>query len=381
MRSVKHDRLALSLVIEAGDPRLRDLLIHHEPGELLDAVIGRLAPGAVSVPEAWTERANRLDRRLAAVEARADKEGLRWICPGERGWPQSLADLDQVDPFHGTVGAPLGLWLRGVGNLADLCAQSVAIVGARACTTYGAECASEIAGDCADAGYTVVSGAAFGIDSCAHRGSLVMRKPTVAVLASGADIDYPKAHTALLARIAESGLVVSEQAPGESPMKGRFLSRNRLIAALTQGTVVIEAARRSGSLNTLHWADQLGRLTMGLPGPVTSQQSAGVHAAIRGGEAVLVASGKDVVEELGGLGSPSADHIAQPSTGFDLLPPAAQRTLDGLDWRRGRSLTEIASGVRLTARDVLRSLDLLERRGYVTRLDTGWILARRADVG
>ncbi len=257
----------------------------------------------------------------------------------------------------------------------------MAIVGARACTTYGAECASEVAGDCADADHTVVSGAAFGIDSCAHRGALVMRKPTVAVLASGADIDYPKAHAGLIARIAESGLVVSEQAPGESPMKGRFLSRNRLIAALTRGTVVIEAARRSGSLNTLHWADQLGRLTMGLPGPVTSQQSAGVHAAIRGGEAVLVGSGRDVVEELGGLGSASADEVGQPSTDFDRLAPAAQRTLDGLEWGRGRSVGEIASVVRLTTREVLRSLDLLERRGYVARLEAGWVLVRRADVG
>jgi DNA processing protein len=208
-----------------------------------------------------------------------------------------------------------------------------------------------------------------------------MRKPTIAVLASGADVDYPKAHAGLIARVAESGLVVSEQVPGATPMKGRFLSRNRLIAALTRGTVVIEAARRSGSLNTLHWADQLGRVTMGLPGPITSQQSAGVHAAIRGGEAVLVASGRDVVEELAGLGAESTDEIIQPSTDFDRLPPAAQRTLDGLDWSHGRSIAEIASAVRLTAREVLTFLELLEHRGYVARLEGGWILARRADVG
>jgi DNA processing protein len=381
VRSASLDRLALSLVVEPGDPRLRDLLLTLEPGQVLDAVLGRGSARDLTVPEAWTERGGALDRRLETAVARAKGAGLRWLCPGDHGWPRSLDDLDQVDPFHGTAGAPLGLWVRGAGDLAELCEQSVAIVGARACTTYGAECASEIAGDCADAGHTVVSGAAFGIDSCAHRGALIMRKPTIAVLASGADIDYPKAHTGLIARIAESGLVVSEQAPGESPTKGRFLSRNRLIAALTRGTVVIEAARRSGSLNTLHWADQLGRLTMGLPGPITSQQSVGVHAAIRGGEAVLVASGEDVVEELGGLGAESADETVQPPTGFDRLPPAAQRTLDGLDWSQGRSLTEIAAGVRLAARDVVKSLDLLERRGYVARLDAGWILARRADVG
>jgi DNA processing protein len=131
----------------------------------------------------------------------------------------------------------------------------------------------------------------------------------------------------------------------------------------------------------LHWADQLGRLTMGLPGPITSQQSAGVHAAIRGGAAVLVGSGRDVVEELGGLGSASADEVAQPATAFDRLPPAAQRTLDGLEWSREKSTNDIASAVRLTEREVLTSLDLLERRGFVARLDAGWVLARRADVG
>jgi DNA processing protein len=380
VKAASRDRLALSLVVEPGDPRLRDLLVHHEAGRVLDSVLGRGTSGDLRVPEAWTERGGALDRRLETAVDRAKATGMRWICPGDRDWPTTLDDLDQVEPFHGATGAPIGLWLRGVGDLAELCEQSVAIVGARACTTYGAECASEVAGDCADADHTVVSGAAFGIDSCAHRGALVMRKPTIAVLASGADIDYPKAHTGLLARIAESGLVVSEQAPGESPMKGRFLSRNRLIAGLTRGTVVIEAARRSGSLNTLHWADQLGRLTMGLPGPVTSQQSAGVHAAIRGGEAVLVGSGRDVVEELGGLGSESADEVGQPSTGFDRLPSAAQRTLDGLEWSRETSMNDIASSARLSEREVHTALDLLERRGYVARLDSGWVLARRADV-
>lgn len=374
------DRLALSLVVEPGDPRLRDLLLRHDVGQVLDAVL-RHDTSELTIPDAWTERAGAIDRRLAHVVARAEAVGMRWICPGDRDWPSPLDDLDQVDPLQGATGAPLGLWLRGVGDLAALCRQSVAIVGARACTTYGAECASEVAGDCADADHTVVSGAAFGIDSCAHRGALVMRKPTVAVVACGADVDYPRAHAGLLARIAESGLVVSEQAPGESPMKGRFLSRNRLIAGLTRGTVVIEAARRSGSLNTLHWADQLGRVTMGLPGPVTSQQSAGVHAAIRGGEAVLVGSGQDVVEELGGLGSDSADAAAQPVTDFDRLPPAAQRTLDGLEWSRERSVSEIASAARLAERDVLSSLALLERRGHVARFAAGWMLARRADVG
>jgi DNA processing protein len=377
----RQDRLALSLVVEPGDPRLRDLLLVHEPGQILAAVRRRHSSAGPQIPEAWAERGRALDRRIESAKGRAKAAGLRWVCPGDRAWPASLHDLDHLEPLHGAVGAPLGLWLRGVGSLAELCERSVAVVGARDCTTYGAECASELAADCADAGYTVISGGAYGIDGCAHRGALLMSAPTVCVLACGADTDYPRSHSALIARIADSGLVVSEQAPGETPMKGRFLSRNRLIAALSQGTVVIEAARRSGSLNTLNWADQLGRTTMALPGPVTSQQSAGVHAAVRGGQAVLVTGGKDVVEELSGLGAESADEVRQPTTEFDRLPAAARLTLDGLDWGRVHAQSDIASNARLSAREVRAALALLESRGLVARQGAGWMLSRRADVG
>jgi DNA processing protein len=163
-------------------------------------------------------------------------------------------------------------------------------------------------------------------------------------------------------------------------MKRRFLSRNRIIAALSVGTVVVEAALRSGSLNTLHRADQLGRVTMALPGPVTSKASGGAHAAVRDGRAVLVTSGKDVVEELGGLG---AEEAAEPVvlTELDRLPPTVRMTLDGLAWRTARGLTEISVEARLSAREVRSALALLERRGLAARQGTGWVLARRADVG
>ncbi|MBC7633097.1 DNA-processing protein DprA [Aeromicrobium sp.] len=381
MSSTRQDRLALSLVVEPGDPRLRDLLLDLEPGAIVAAVRGRHARGQPRVPEAWSERGHDLDRTVETARARAAAGGLRWLCPGDHGWPGALSDLDHVEPLHGATGAPLGLWVRGKSNLAALSQTSVAIVGARECTTYGAECASELAIDCADAGYTVISGAAYGVDGCAHRGAVMMGSPTVAVLACGADIDYPLSHGALLARIAEDGLVVSEQAPGQRPMKGRFLSRNRLIAALTQGTVVIEAASRSGSLNTLSWADQLGRTTMGLPGPVTSRQSTGVHAALRGGKAVLVTSGKDVVEEMRGLGADSADEAPLLLTDFDRLPPTAQKALDGLDWSEPRSASEVAVVAHLSARQVGPALALLERRALASRIGSGWLLSRRADVG
>ena len=380
MSAASRDRMALSLVVEPGDPRLPELLAEHEPGRVVSAIRGGRGLPSHAVPEAWRDRAHDLAAREEQARQRAEVSGLRWICPGDRDWPERLDDLDHVEPLHGSTGAPLGLWVKGRGRLAQLVEQSVAIVGARDCTTYGAECASDLGADLTDAHWTVVSGAAYGIDGCAHRGALAMGRPTVAVLACGADVDYPRSHASLLQHIADEGLVVSEQPPGQTPMKGRFLSRNRIIAALSVGTVVVEAAVRSGSLNTLHRADQLGRVTMAVPGPVTSKASGGAHAAVRGGSAVLVTGAKDVLEELGGLG---ADESAVPIalTELDRLPAAARTTLDGLDWRTGRSLTEIGLMVGLTAREVRTSLALLERRDLAARQGAGWILVRRADVG
>ncbi len=276
-------RLALSLAAEPGDQRILERVAAHG----VEGVAGRL-------------RDADLDRKVDDALARGAAAGLRWVVPGDTQWPDALDDLDHVEPLQGSVGAPWGLWVRGAGRLDELARSALSVVGARSCSTYGADVAGELAADVADAGLTVVSGAAYGIDACAHRGALALGRPTVAVLACGADRAYPVAHTQLLERIvAEGGLVVSEQAPGATPLKHRFLSRNRIIAALGQGTVVVEAARRSGSLNTLHWADLLGRATMALPGPVTSRRSDGSHAAVRAGKAVLVTSGAEVVGELG----------------------------------------------------------------------------------
>lgn len=371
--------MALSLVVEPGDPRLSTLLAEHEPGRVLAAVRGDRTLRGARVPDAWRERADDLDRTLETTRARAAASSLRWVCPGDRGWPDRLDDLDHVEPLHGSGGTPLGLWLRGRGDLDATTERSVAVVGARDCTTYGAECASDLGADLADDGWTVVSGAAYGIDGCAHRGALAMDRTTVAVLACGADVDYPRSHATLLGRIADDGLVVSEQPPGQTPIRSRFLTRNRLIAALSVGTVVVEAAVRSGSLNTLRWADQLGRVTMALPGPVTSKASGGAHAAVREGRAVLVTSGADVIAEVGGLGSDESTEVAE-QTEFDLLAPAARSTLDGLDWRQPLAASEVAARVRLAEGQVTASLADLEQRGLVRREGGGWLLERRADV-
>jgi DNA processing protein len=303
MRTDAAARLGLSLLVEPGDPRLRDVLELHTPARVLEAVLTGESIDGTALPPSWCERADNLERARDVARERAVSAGLRWMCPGDAQWPERVADLDHVEPLQDTAGAPLGLWVRGAARLDELAERSVAIVGARSCTTYGAECASEMAADLASGGFTIISGAAYGIDACAHRGALVVDRPTIAVLACGADRAYPEAHTSLLDRIVdEGGLVISEQTPAAAPLRHRFLSRNRIIAALSQGTTVIEAELRSGSLNTLHWADLLGRTTMALPGPVTSRRSAGAHAAVRAGKAVLVTSGLEVAEELAGLG-------------------------------------------------------------------------------
>ncbi len=292
MNTEARARLAISILAEPGDPRVRDLRCDLEP----PAVLRQLLDGRTTTSE--------LEHRLRQVLDQAAVGGLRWITPSDRQWPAQLDDLHHLEPLQGTAGSPLGLWVRGEARLDQLADLSVAVVGARSCSTYGAEIAGEMAADLASMGFTVVSGAAYGIDACAHRGALVVDRPTIAVLACGADAAYPRAHTTMLERIVgEGGLVISEQLPGASPLKHRFLSRNRIIAALSRGTVVVEAALRSGSLNTMHWADLLGRVTMALPGPVTSARSSGTHAAVRGGKAILVTSGHDVAEELAGLGA------------------------------------------------------------------------------
>jgi len=380
--SERRARLQLSLICEPGDPRLPEFLAEHRPTELLNRIQAGRAVGGRALPPAWAHAAQGADTEADRAAALAEAAGLRWIVPGEAAWPEQLSDLDHAAPNGGAAGAPLGLWVRGGDSLADLVERSVSIVGARDCTAYGAEQAAEIAADAGSAGFTVVSGAAFGIDACAHRGALAMSTPTIAVLACDAGTSYPRAHAALLQRIAEAGLVVSEQAPGRAPTKARFLARNRLIAALTGGTVLVEARRRSGALNTLGWADQLGRATMAVPGPVTSQQSVGTHEAIRDGKAVLVTNGSDVVGALGGMAPSSAP--AQPGEGdtaFDTLTAEQARVLDALEWRTPLGQSDVARLAGLERAVTERALAVLQRAGWAAQDVSGrWLLARRADL-
>src|SRR5699024_1008743 len=171
---------------------------------------------------------------------------------------------------------------------------------------------------------------------------LAVDRPTIAVLAGGADVSYPRAHAGLLDRIAHDGCLVSEQAPGARPLRPRFLARNRIIAGLAAGTLIVEAAARSGSLNTLNWADQLGRVSMAVPGPVNSTSSVGTHEAIRSGKALLVAGPAHIREELAGLG---ADQAAQPAcvqTAYDRWSSGMRGVYDALEWGQSIATSRIA---------------------------------------
>jgi DNA processing protein len=175
----------------------------------------------------------------------------------------------------------------------------------------------------------VVSGAAFGIDAAAHRGALAAGGPTIAVLAGGVDVVYPRAHADLLTRIRDTGLILSEAPPGSPPYRGRFLTRNRIIAALTRGTVLVEAGHRSGALNTVRHARRLGRVVMAVPGPVTSAMSVGCHRLLRTQRehTVLVTDAAEVCEEIGAIGE-FAEYPPTPLGPRDGLPDLVRRLLD-----------------------------------------------------
>jgi DNA processing protein len=268
--------------------------------------------------------------------------------------------------------------VRGQPSLRLWALRSVAVVGARACTEYGAHVAAMLGAGLAERGWVVVSGGAYGVDGAAHRGALGAGGATVAVLACGVDRPYPRGHTQLITRIAEQGLVVGELPPGDHPTPSRFILRNRVIAALTRGTVVVEAAYRSGALVTARAAQRLGRFTIAVPGPVTSGLSAGVHELLRG-EAVLVTDAEEVAELVGDMGDLAPDRRG-PVLPRDLLEPGARRVLDALPGRGAASADEIARGAGTTKDDAVGRLYELRSLGFVERHGDGWKLTRQAMI-
>lgn len=290
--------------------------------------------------------------------------GARLVIPGDPQWPGALDDLGP----H----APTALWVRGRVDLLTA-APRVAMVGARASSSYGEQVAAELAGDLASAGAVVVSGGAYGIDGAVHRAALGVGGATIAFLAGGVDRAYPVGHQRLLHQIAEHGALVSEPPCGTAPTKWRFLARNRLIAALGQATVVVEAGWRSGSLNTAGHAATLGRPLGAVPGPVTSASSAGCHRLLREYDAQCVTSAQEVRELWGQLdGVPPAGAVEDPNR---------TRLLDALTTRSALSVGEIARRSGLSVERVRSLLGLLHLEGDVDVDGAGWRRAPRPRSG
>ncbi|OJX70073.1 MAG: DNA protecting protein DprA [Micrococcales bacterium 73-13] len=367
-------RVAWTVLIEPGDQVAGQLIGALGSRRALELVI---AGDAAAAAEAWTqdgteprsamqiavEAFERWRLRLAvrpvvrAIE-QAARLGLRVAVPADPGWPAGLSALGPAEP--------VALWVRGGLDRLAAFAGSVAVVGARAATGYGEHVAVELAGGLVDRGVAIVSGGAYGIDAAAHRSALASDGLTMAFLAGGLDRTYPAGNADLLARVAQHGMLLAEVPPGVPPTRVRFLSRNRLLAASTAATVVVEAGARSGSLNTAHHALSIGRPLGAVPGPVTSAMSAGCHRLLREEDVVCVTCADDVVELVGGTGP-----AAPPA--YRSVDPQVTRVLDELGTRRGRSTDEIARSSGMSVGATLGVLGALEAEGAIRRIESGWV--------
>ncbi|HEV2783497.1 MAG TPA: DNA-processing protein DprA [Actinophytocola sp.] len=363
-------RAYLLRVAEPPATALAGLVARHGPVEAAALVRAGAGPDGVVAETSARRRHDRVDEDLAAAE----RVGARLLVPEDEEWPQwQLLPLHRAaDRGWRWAGAPLALWVRGSARLADLFDRAVSVIGARAATGYGEHVAAELGYGLAGEGFTVVSGAAYGIDGAAHRGALAAEGRTAAVLGCGIDVEYPAGHATLLDEITGRGVVISEYAPGTPPARHRFLVRNRLIAALSAGTVVVEAGIRSGARNTAASAAALGKELMVVPGPITSAMSMGCHELLRTGAAIPVGSVAEILESVGRIGEGIVARPEAPTRPTDGLADEALRVHEALSRRTSREADRIAvdSGVPL---DKVRALlPELELTGLAERCEDGW---------
>jgi DNA processing protein len=373
-------RIALSCLVEPGSRDMGLLVDEHGPLEALARLRCGDAPPELLRATAMRRKAgDPLDAAVTALE-RSDRIGGRIITPEQDEWPRQLGDLrrisvdDRKRRSDRDVFPPLCLWLRGPVRLDDAVARSVAVIGSRASSAYGNHVALELAYGLAERAWNVVSGGAFGIDSQAHRGAITGGGLTVAVLACGVDRPYPPAHANLFDRIADDGLLVSEWPPGADPHRYRFLVRNRVIAALTRGTVVIEASARSGARQTANRALQLGRRTMAVPGPITSSTSVGTHQILRTVDTRLVTSAAEIIEEVGLIGDDLAPVQRGPERRRDRLDLDIAQVLDAVPARNAQGAGAIAATAGVGLRTALRALPFLKANGFVVESEGRWRL-------
>ncbi|WP_228506551.1 DNA-processing protein DprA [Plantibacter sp. VKM Ac-2880] len=386
-------RAAWTMIAEPGDGVAGLVVDALGPAEALAAVLDRVGPtelqrrvlasgwegdpdggdatASLDEPPATTPGSRVLGNALArwtprlvaaevvgACEA-AIRVGARLVLPGSAGWHAGLDSLGMHRPH--------ALWRRGTSEAAAV-ERTIALVGARAATGYGEHITFEAASGLVDRGFTIVSGAAYGVDGTAHRAALGSGGVTVAYLAGGVDRPYPAGHDALIRRITEEGgAVLSESPCGSTPSKWRFLQRNRLIAAASAATVVLEAGSRSGSINTAGHAASLGRALGAVPGPVTSPASAGCHRLIREYAATCVTNAEQMAELAGWA-------AADPQDGA-FASPEERRVRDALSTRSPRTIEQIAKVAGLTPKEVAGVIGMLDLAGAVEEREHGWVLS------
>lgn len=377
---MKDDQLAwayLSRVVEPPSRELDRLVAEVGPVEAAEKV----KRGDVSAHLAQlTEARRELDCAADDLNVLA-RLGGRLLTADDDEWPYlafTSFNGGQLQKREGGRG-PMVLWVVGDAVLADVAERACSIVGTRASTSYGERVAADLGAGLAERDVAVVSGGAFGIDGVAHRAVLGADGLTVAVLAGGIDVLYPSAHSAMLRRVGEKGLLVSEYPPGVRPARHRFLTRNRLVAALSGATVVVEAGLRSGAANTASWARDLGRPVCVVPGPVTSGASSGCHVLLRETDAFLVTRVEEVVEYVGAAGEIAPEPI-RPTSPLDGLNPVELRAYDALPKRGARTLDEIAVAAGLPPTQLLGPLSSLELAGLVLRRDGRWKIVGKRHV-
>jgi len=341
-------------------------------GILADSGSGSGWSGLSEALKRWAPRVPDLapERDLATMH----RLGGRLIIPTDDLWPRQLADLGLQEP--------LCLWWRGVEQELPPAARTIALVGSRDSTSYGASVTGDLAYSLAQRGFTIVSGGAYGIDAHAHRAALAGSAggvPTIAVMAGGVDRFYPAGNEDLLRAVANRGAVLAEVPPGSAPTRYRFLQRNRLIAALASVTVVVEARWRSGALNTAHHAESLGRAVGAVPGSIHSANSAGCHRLLREGGAVCVTDAGEIAE----LASPSGEAMPPDKAGrseaHDGLTLEDLILLDALPLRTTTSVEKLAAVAGLSPDSVRAGLGRLGLLGLAESRHGGWKRSGKAD--
>jgi DNA processing protein len=345
------DRAAVAALLGLASVTPRKLLGLADRHRTAGAVLAAVRRGA-GASERDCDRARELDGR--AIISAADAVGARFVVTGAAEYPPPLRHL--ADP-------PAGMFVRG----ADLrsMADCVGVVGARNASPDGCEVAMEIGRGLAGAGVCVVSGAARGIDTCAHRGALATGGATIAVLGSGIDVAYPRTNAALIDRIARHGAVVSEYPPGTRAEPFRFPARNRIVAALSRAVVVVEGAAGSGSMITADHAIDLGLEVFAVPGPVTSELSHVPLKLIRDGARMIRGAG-DLLEDLGVVLPASDADPVEWSAAVAALPGLSEdqrRVLAGLLAPSTAELLADQAGLPLPR--VMAALTVLEMRSLV----------------